>query len=60
MAKKPRETPKKEKFLKTGIAGFDKLFEHGIPNGKAILLEGSPGTGHLCRSAGYRLYVLFP
>jgi len=44
--KKQRETiPKKDRYLKTGISGFDKLFEHGIPAGKAILIEGSPGTG---------------
>src|SRR3989338_6092902 len=36
---------KKDRYLKTGISGFDKLFENGIPVGKAILIEGSPGTG---------------
>lgn len=36
---------KKDRYLKTGILGFDKLLEHGIPSGKAILIEGSPGTG---------------
>ena len=36
---------KKGDFLKTGILGFDKLFKHGIPKGKAVLIEGSPGTG---------------
>jgi len=36
---------KKGEFLKTGILGFDKLFDHGIPKGKTVLIEGSPGTG---------------
>jgi len=40
-----KNTSKKEKYLKTGIVGFDQLFTHGIPKGKAILIEGSPGTG---------------
>lgn len=44
MAKKTKKVIK-EKYLKTGIPGFDKLFDHGIPAGKAILIEGSPGTG---------------
>ena len=41
----PKTKALKEKFLKTGIPGFDNLLEHGIPSGKAILVEGSPGTG---------------
>lgn len=47
MAKKTqgKSIPRKGKYLKTGIPGFDNLFEHGIPLGKAILIEGSPGTG---------------
>ena len=42
---KKKSTSKKGEFLKTGIPGFDKLFDHGIPKGKSILIEGSPGTG---------------
>ena len=40
-----KKISKKGEYLKTGISGFDKLFEHGIPSGKAVLIEGSPGTG---------------
>ena len=36
---------KSKSFLKTGIPGFDELFEHGIPSMSSILVEGSPGTG---------------
>jgi len=35
----------KYKFFKTGIGGFDALFEHGIPKGYAVLVEGGPGSG---------------
>ena len=45
MAKKTKKIVKTAKHLKTGITGFDKLFDHGIPAGKAVLIEGSPGTG---------------
>ncbi len=31
--------------IKTGIIGFDKLLEGGIPKGYCVLLSGSPGTG---------------
>ncbi len=33
------------KKLKFGIAGFDKLFREGIPEGSAVLVEGGPGSG---------------
>jgi len=36
---------KSKGFLKTGIEGFDSLFENGIPSMNSILVEGSPGTG---------------
>lgn len=35
----------KRKFVKTGIEGFDKLFEHGIPKGSAVLIAGGVGSG---------------
>lgn len=38
-------TFKSKGFFKTGIPGFDDLFEHGIPSMSSILVEGSPGTG---------------
>jgi circadian clock protein KaiC len=43
-----KEKPEqKERFVKTGIEGFDSLFEKdmGIPNGAAVLVEGGPGSG---------------
>jgi len=36
---------RKRWFVKTGIEGFDKLFEHGIPKGSAILIAGGAGSG---------------
>ncbi|MEI6731154.1 MAG: ATPase domain-containing protein, partial [archaeon] len=37
----------KDEFIKTGVKGFDALFEkgYGIPNGAAVLVEGGPGSG---------------
>ncbi len=35
----------KRKYIKTGVSGFDKLFENGIPKGSSILIAGGPGTG---------------
>jgi circadian clock protein KaiC len=32
-------------FLKTGIAGFDQLFEKGIPAGSNVLVAGGSGSG---------------
>ncbi|MBI2085611.1 MAG: AAA family ATPase [Candidatus Aenigmarchaeota archaeon] len=34
-----------EKWMKTGIQGFDDLLEKGIPAGSAILLSGGAGSG---------------
>jgi circadian clock protein KaiC len=60
-----------EKFLKTGIKGFDSLFEKGmgIPNGAAVLVEGGPGSGktifclaaanELCKKGKKCLYMSF-
>ena len=60
-----------EKFLKTGIKGFDSLFEKemGIPNGAAVLVEGGPGSGktifclaainELCKQGKKCLYMSF-
>lgn len=33
------------KRVKTGIKGFDKLVEGGLPEGFTILISGTPGTG---------------
>ncbi|MGY4884813.1 MAG: RAD55 family ATPase [Nanobdellota archaeon] len=61
----------KEKFLKTGITGFDSLFENnmGIPDGAAVLVEGGPGSGktifclavinELCKKGKKCLYMSF-
>lgn len=40
---KPKK-PDKE-YIVTGISGFDKLFEHGIPKGTANLVAGGAGSG---------------
>jgi len=36
---------KAEKFVSTGIPGFDDLFEYGIPKGSSIILAGGAGSG---------------
>lgn len=58
-------------FIKTGIKGFDALFEKdmGLPNGKAVLVEGGPGSGktlfclatlnELCKQGKKGLYMSF-
>lgn len=33
------------KFVKTGIPGFDKLLKKGIPKGSAVLIAGGAGSG---------------
>jgi circadian clock protein KaiC len=32
-------------YIKTGISGFDALFEIGIPRGSTVLVAGGPGSG---------------
>lgn len=55
-AEKPKAKPKTGKtasekkvrgkdYIKTGIEGFDQLFEQGIPKGSAILIAGGAGSG---------------
>jgi len=39
------KTKNEIKRFKTGIPGFDKLFEKGIPEGSSVLVEGGPGSG---------------
>jgi len=34
-----------KKYVKTGVPGFDALFERGIPRGSAILVAGGTGSG---------------
>lgn len=43
-AKKEIRVPKK-RWIKTGIPGFDDIFENGIPVGNAVLVCGGPGSG---------------
>jgi len=33
------------KYIKTGVPGFDDLFENGIPKGNAVLMAGGAGSG---------------
>lgn len=32
-------------FSKTGIGGFDSLFDHGVPDGTSIIMAGGAGSG---------------
>jgi KaiC/GvpD/RAD55 family RecA-like ATPase len=34
-----------QKYVKTGISGFDALLEQGIPKGAAVLVAGGAGSG---------------
>ncbi len=36
---------KKEKWIRTGISGFDNLIKNGIPEGSNIIVAGGPGCG---------------
>ncbi|MFW6233331.1 MAG: RAD55 family ATPase [Nanoarchaeota archaeon] len=58
-------------YLKTGISGFDSLFDKGkgIPSGASVLVEGGPGSGktifclttlaNLCKKGKRGLYMSF-
>ncbi len=56
-------------FIKTGIDGFDSLFEKGIPEGSSVLVEGGPGSGktifclelakNMCQKGKKVLYMSF-
>ncbi len=39
------ESEKENKFVKTGIQGFDKLLLKGIPKSSALLIAGGAGSG---------------
>ena len=66
-----KELKPAERFIKTGIKGFDSIFEKdmGIPNGAAVLVEGGPGSGktvfclatvnELCKLGKKCLYMSF-
>jgi len=34
-----------KKYVKTGIPGFDELFDEGIPSGNSVLVAGGAGSG---------------
>jgi KaiC/GvpD/RAD55 family RecA-like ATPase len=36
---------KQKEYVKTGVAGFDDLFKHGIPKGSTVLIAGGTGSG---------------
>lgn len=41
-----KKAPRKERdYIKTGIEGFDSLFEKGIPKGSDVLISGGAGSG---------------
>ena len=56
-------------FVKTGIEGFDRLLEEGIPRNSSLLVAGGPGTGktilclqliaNACRSGKKAIYISF-
>ena len=39
---------KLNEFIKTGIKGFDELFNNGIPQGSSVLIAGGTGSGNGC------------
>lgn len=71
MKSKSRLARKEEKreFIRTDIAGFDKLMHEGVPAGSAVLVEGGPGCGktifmitlakNLCKQGKKVLYMSF-
>lgn len=66
-----KEHKNADAYIKTGIPGFDALFENGfgIPSGDAVLVEGGPGSGKtifclasvngLCKKGKKCLYMSF-
>ena len=67
--KKKKKEESKERRLKLGISGFDKLVEGGIPEGFSVLVEGGPGSGKtifclnaaiaMCKQGKKVLYMSF-
>jgi circadian clock protein KaiC len=66
-----KKEPRANGFIRTGIKGFDSLFERnmGVPNGASVLIEGGPGSGktlfclatinELCKKGKKCLYMSF-
>lgn len=44
-AKQPEMKEDGKQYVRTGIRGFDELFEKGIPRGNAVLIAGGAGSG---------------
>jgi hemerythrin-like metal-binding protein len=44
LKEKKSEKGRKE-YIKTGISGFDELFENGIPKGNSVIVAGGAGSG---------------
>lgn len=40
-----KNVAKVEKYVVTGVSGFDNLFEYGIPKGSNVIIAGGPGSG---------------
>ena len=36
---------KNDRYISTGISGFDKLFQHGIPRASSVIVAGGTGSG---------------
>ena len=66
-----RRKRKLDEFIRTGLEGFDALFDkgYGIPKGTSILIEGGPGSGKtlfclatvvgMCKQGQKCLYMSF-
>ena len=67
-----KKTEGADKFILTGIPGFDDLFNNpgeGIPSGASVLVEGGPGSGktlfclttlaNICKRGKKALYMSF-
>jgi circadian clock protein KaiC len=67
--RKDIEFIKNREFYKTGVPGFDELFQKGIPFGSSVLVEGGPGSGktifnlqmafNACKRGQRALYMSF-
>jgi KaiC/GvpD/RAD55 family RecA-like ATPase len=43
--KKKKIKAEASEWIKTGVSGFDDLFENGVPKGSAVLVAGGAGSG---------------
>ena len=42
---KQKKGKKDREYISTGVPGFDKLFQNGIPKGSTVLIAGGTGSG---------------